>query len=415
MFMSKKSKIATFLVIGILFCVASAKAATVIGNNITTMGSIGIGTTTPEVKLHILGDSSVFGNIISESQNPGLILSSTNADPENKKWAISSGRLGSGGILSFSALSDDLSTGYSWLQVHASSSLIGSQMNPFERVEIYPTTYFGGNVGIGTTTPQDKLEITGGNILLSGVMNQGIILGGMGTSRAFTVDFQDLPENGTASFNLFNQTNTTGPKDFNIFGRNGVTGDIAIKLSSTGASYFNSGNVGIGTTTPINLFSVASPTSNLFDVTSSGQIGVGTSNPISFAKMQINYDSASDIIAGLVVSDGGSANVMLGATSTSGFVGNYNNNSFSIRTNNQDRIFIYDKNAGTDVRFGFGTTTPESFFQVSKEDATTTVEIGSAATTGKGSCLKLRDSDGQGWTYCTTLAGALNCSTTSCE
>jgi hypothetical protein len=200
--------------------------------------------------------------------------------------------------------------------------------------------------------------------------------------------------------------------------------DFQIRQVSDGTGLVNTarltilksnGNVGIGTTTPINFFSVANATSSLFDITSSGKVGVGTFDPISFAKMQINYDSASDTVAGLVVSDGGSAHVMLGATSTSGFVGNYNNNSFSIRTNNEDRIFIYDKNAGADVRVGIGTTTPESFFHVYKNTATTTVTVGGVDESGKGSCLKLRDSDGQGWTYCTTLDGTLSCSINSCE
>lgn len=281
------------------------------------------------------------------------------------------------------------------------------------------------DIGIGTTTPDDRLHIHKGNLYFTGVMFPALRTGDGVQALAIrsTIDpFLTGIGSSTVPRATYDFDTTTGrglemtSSHFNYNGDYLVNSVFKIAADPTLFSYINSGNFGIGTTTPINLFSVvASSTNSVFDVTADGRIGVGTAYPVSYAKMEINYNSAVDGGAGLVVSDGGSAHVMLGATSTSGYVGNYNNNSFSIRTNNEDRFMIYDKNAGSDVRFGFGTTTPESFFHVSKENATTTVEIGSTATTGKGSCLKLRDSDGQGWTYCTTLAGSLTCSTTSCE
>lgn len=64
-------------------------------------------------------------------------------------------------------------------------------------------------------------------------------------------------------------------------------------------------------------------------------------------------------------------------------------------------------------KIGFGTTTPTSFLSITAAGfATTTVAIGSEAG---AACLKLRDTDLAGWTYCRTLDGVMTCSTVPCE
>jgi len=62
---------------------------------------------------------------------------------------------------------------------------------------------------------------------------------------------------------------------------------------------------------------------------------------------------------------------------------------------------------------GIGTTTPSSLLDI-YSTATTTLEIDSGSVT-KGACLKLKGSDGSGYTYCTVNDGLMNCTTTSCE
>jgi hypothetical protein len=67
-------------------------------------------------------------------------------------------------------------------------------------------------------------------------------------------------------------------------------------------------------------------------------------------------------------------------------------------------------------RVGIGTSSPESLFHVARSSATTTITVGSAgAGSGNGACLKLRDTDDGGWTYCYALDGSLVCGTASCE
>jgi len=79
---------------------------------------------------------------------------------------------------------------------------------------------------------------------------------------------------------------------------------------------------------------------------------------------------------------------------------------YGSQLNNNNLIF---KSSGN---IGFGTTTPDSFFQITAEanNSTSTLIIGSG---NSKACLKLRDSDKAGWTYCDVLDGSLNCTTTN--
>ncbi|MFH0845893.1 MAG: tail fiber domain-containing protein [Patescibacteria group bacterium] len=94
---------------------------------------------------------------------------------------------------------------------------------------VFDTT--AGNVGIGTTNPGAKLEVAG-NIELSGA------------SRYITVDGGNLyldPSDGVV--NLYDNVD-----DFALNVYSGST--LKAKVNSNGNSYFNGGNVGIGTTAP---------------------------------------------------------------------------------------------------------------------------------------------------------------------
>jgi len=62
---------------------------------------------------------------------------------------------------------------------------------------------------------------------------------------------------------------------------------------------------------------------------------------------------------------------------------------------------------------GVATTTPATPLDV-YTTATTTITIDSSDTE-RGSCMKLKDVDGGGYTYCYVLNGSMECSATSCE
>jgi hypothetical protein len=107
--------------------------------------------------------------------------------------------------------------------------------------------YFGGNVGIGTTTPNEKLEI-GGNLRINNGENCSIFPTGHSLTFGGRQDYAHVsylfrPSWGTPSptysnFQLQKATN------------NGVFTTAVMFTTDGGNSYINSGNVGIGTTSP---------------------------------------------------------------------------------------------------------------------------------------------------------------------
>lgn len=68
----------------------------------------------------------------------------------------------------------------------------------------------------------------------------------------------------------------------------------------------------------------------------------------------------------------------------------------------------------TSGNVGIGVSEPDANLHVYGGDSQeSTLTIGGSSSS-EGACLKLRDSDGAGWTYCTFLDGAMSCSQTSC-
>jgi hypothetical protein len=85
----------------------------------------------------------------------------------------------------------------------------------------------GGNVGIGTTAPSAKLEVNGQTVINSTGLTEGFQW------------FNDTNE-------IFSLEDTSGAGELLLLSSNSVK----VKLNANGNSYFNGGNVGIGTTSP---------------------------------------------------------------------------------------------------------------------------------------------------------------------
>lgn len=167
-------------------------------------GKVGIGKTDPDVKL-VVGSGTGSGNIIgiegADDQYTGLSL---RASGPNEKWFIG---------MDNATANNDLTI----------KSKIGTSEAFIKVDESY------GNVGIGTSIPQAKLDIKGNIKIADGTQGVGKVL----TSNA----------NGLASWVTPTANPGTGTNNYLPKWNNNI-------LTATSLVYDNGNNVGIGTTAP---------------------------------------------------------------------------------------------------------------------------------------------------------------------
>lgn len=270
----------------------------------------------------------------------------------------------------------------------------GGNMARQERIRINGS----GNVGIGTTTPSSKLDVGGD------VANNQITVrrGGSNPSNVSLQAFTSFPSIGYGglfdilTFNGLNSTTeymrlingnlaigtTTGSARLGVEGDGYFSGNItAANITATGtvaisgnASFTNasttnltvsgnanfasgiwgsSGSVGVGTTTPTQLFSIASSTSNVFTVNVNGQVTT-KSNPSSNFRFFQTTDDNNTIIYSLSRSNGA------GGTGNDVTMRAFEDIHFA--TGNSDSAVVSVKQGGF---VGIGTTSPVSKLVVS--------------------------------------------------
>jgi hypothetical protein len=223
-------------------------------------GNVGIGTTTPSEVLHVVGKTFTTNQVLGYSNDT--------SNAPGFSWT------------------DDSNTG----MYHPATDALALVTGGVERLRVLST----GNVGIGTTTPSNLLDVN------------GVIATPGGTSAFITA------------------SNTPGDMLVKYYGGNGdrygvgqysssiirlftsgvvTTGSIRLSSATNdtrnGSGTFNdhltivsgSGNVGIGTTTPSAKLDVAG------DVKLDGNVGIGTSNPSYKLHTIGDIYASGDIIA----------------------------------------------------------------------------------------------------------------------
>ena len=177
-------------------------------DGLTVNGKIGIGTTTPAEKLHIMGGILVEGSTASFAQR-GLHIDIETSDPAHTLTRVVVGETGSN---------------------HGSMSLQTTNSGGTGEVVRLTNT---GSVGIGTATPAEKLHVYG-NVRLDNAGNDNTISGGVGGIGS--INFRD---NGTGGMSF----DHTERYIFNIGGVEKVR-------------ILDDGHVGIGTAAPAALLTL---------------------------------------------------------------------------------------------------------------------------------------------------------------
>ncbi len=213
-------------------------------NIFPSSGNVGIGTTNPQVTLHVINSSSGFNKIISINSTSGKDAGDMVGIGFNSECC---GSWSKGGIFY------ERTGGYGIGKLHF---MLNSAVDPSDLSTLNSkmTIDNNGNVGIGTTTPGSKLSIedsssdhvglsilnniygtnqgnffffkTGGSYIITDQKNAGVI-----------ESYNDLILSAAAG------TGVTAPAIKFQTGRNGYIGNTRMLID-------NSGNVGIGTTSP---------------------------------------------------------------------------------------------------------------------------------------------------------------------
>lgn len=154
--------------------------------SITSAGNVGIGTTNPTVPLDIRANHGAGSNdIVFQIGNPGL----------------GGGRLGMG-----------TTSTYSWIQSH---NLLPLRINELNNDTIINLA--GGNVGIGTSTPLDKLTVQG-NVNIGGVTNARLLVRHIDGKDATTTGFSNLYLNYSTGTHVFVGNPGVSTSNLNVSG-----------------------------------------------------------------------------------------------------------------------------------------------------------------------------------------------------
>ncbi len=389
------------------------------GNQIflANSGNVGIGTITPAQKLEVAGDVRVTGLTASlpvkTNANKDLISAAINLASAEVTGTLGVGNggtnattVGSAGTIAYSTgtaygFSSVGTTGYLltsagsgtptwtdpstitgtnyWTLANQGLSATNQSLNLYVGGDATATAkfmadgatgqgYFAGNVGIGTTTPSQKLDVSGairlGAAGANNVLNTSAAAGAAssslywgdkmvcdasgncGPSSNWTVNAGTISPNNTSLDMLIGGTASSSAKFAFLNVNSGtptasISGNLALAVptganpatklnilnggtfgirTSTGGdaglterfTILNNGNVGIGSTSPLSFFDVNS----LFNVTSAGNVGIGSTAPN--AKLNIVSTNTTSLLnlTGDSITSGNGINVSLDGLTT---------------------------------------------------------------------------------------------------
>jgi hypothetical protein len=188
---------------------------------IDTSGNVGIGTTAPADLLHLDGKSNYpFLRFAASQQTTARYFKIGMTDAVTHT-----------------------------IEAFGPSTLINFLTSGSERMRITSA----GNVGIGTTSPIGKLQIAGtsGNLLTVGTLTNnwaGDVAIGVTNGNGVIISKVNTA-NDTNRVLVFYRDDTNGATIFG-YTPSGGSADVGFQIRANAASYFNGGNVGIGTTSP---------------------------------------------------------------------------------------------------------------------------------------------------------------------
>ncbi len=359
-----------------------------------TNNRLGIGTTAPTQKLTVVGDASNTSVARFEQSNPSSFanISIANTAPANNNNIVGLSMILNTDTTSRSVFRIDST--FNTITDASRNSLIEFKSNNAGSF-VTAMAINGGNIGIGTTTPGVKLDIIGGNGAQLRLRNtesdatsknayiQGghftnaeedvtiAILNSLSTQNALRIGGGSSLQNAVTSIQFYTAANNTT-----------TTGTERLRIASDG-------NVGIGTTSPLALFSVGPSSQFQVDssgnITTSGNLAVNGGDITSTSAIANLFSASSTVNIGANAGAGG-VNLAGGSGSTGCTVDGTTGNltctgdilgsatgvsGFWTRTGTT----LSPTNSGDNIvtlgNIGIGTTAPLADFHVSSTTGTT--------------------------------------------
>jgi hypothetical protein len=252
---------------------------------VDTSGNVGIGTTTPSVKLHLY------------STSPVVHLTDSNASADEQTWSIN----GNAGSLAFQGINDAGSGGGDYVAfTRSGNSMLGLTFYDNAAAKNFISnagdSYFtSGNVGIGTTTPNQALSVIGGIQLV----DNGDALNLTRTS------------NNVWDFGFGEDTYTSNNIGLRFDGSGtGDTGN-AIQFydfltSTPRLTVQRGGNVGIGTTSPsvaLHIDGTTAATTRIRLTRSGSQLNLQQFQVMLLLQVQMEFLSTRDLVQALTLQE----------------------------------------------------------------------------------------------------------------
>ena len=300
--------------------------------SITSGGNVGIGTTSPSTKLFISG-SHVSGQGMSTFKGSDYaivnLVTPATGDGSNGYWGFRAQDPNFTDLMWFGHVTSSTQSGF----------VVAPNFDTTNSASLY-VARSNGNVGIGTTEPQRKLDsyTAGGATLGNNYVRLGVgAAGAYGGNNHLEFSYNDYGNLGGRAYDnilakIEGNTDVVTPTD--------VGGMLVFSTKATGGTYL---------TAPL----------ERMRITSGGNIGIGTASPTTI--LDIQPSSGTPVFR---IARTGGTDVRIGAsvTATGGLIGTYTASPFSIYTNSSAKVTVT-----SDGNVGIGTTSPSNPLHVEKD------------------------------------------------